>query len=171
VRSIFLPALVALVAMLAVSTPASADFNGQIILGPLGPGSVVNGDTTGATDDNDGFFSGDHIFYIWNGPDDVYAVNWPGGDLELEMTYDNTTADLDLFLYTPASLSDSGNYSIGNSGVENIIEPAAVAGTYYVVIDSENASTAGAYTLSVTPEPGALALLGLGLTVLLRRAR
>lgn len=170
-KSIFSFALLALVAVLAVSTPAWADFGGQIILGPLGPGSVVNGDTTGATDDNDGSISGMHIWEVWMGPDDVYAIEWPGGDLELEMVYDNTTADLDLFLYTPADLDNSGNFSIMNSGVENILEPAAMAGTYYVVIDSERASTAGAYTLTVTPEPGALALLGLGLAVLLRRAR
>jgi hypothetical protein len=172
VRSILLSALLALVAVLAVSTPALADFNGQTILGPLGPGSVVMGDTTGATDDNDGIMSGVHIFEIWMGPDDVYALEWPGGDLELEMVYDPMTgADLDLFLYTPASLDDSGNYSIMNSGIENVLEPAAAAGTYYVLVDSPDFSTAGAYTLSVTPEPGALLLLGLGLTMLARRVR
>jgi hypothetical protein len=169
VKRISLSVLLALVAGLAV--PAWADFGGQTILGPLGPGSVVVGDTTGATDDNDGFFSGMHIFDVWLGPDDAYAVEWPGGDLQLEMTYDNTTADLDLFLYTPADLDNSGNYSIMNSGVENILEPAAPAGTYYVVIDSPDEFTAGPYTLSVTPEPGALALLGLGLTVFARRVR
>ena len=170
-KSIYVPALLALAAVLAVSTPASADFAGQVILGPLGPGSVVNGDTTGATDDNDGFCSGDHIFNIWLGPDDVWAVEWPGGDLALEMTYDNTFADLDLFLYTPEDLDNSGNYSIMNTGVENILEPAAAAGTYYVVVDSPDFSTAGAYTLSVTPEPSMLALLGLGLMLFARRMR
>lgn len=162
--------LIAILVCAALATPAFADFVGQTILGPLGPGSVVQGDTSlGATDDNDGFTSGMHIFDIWLGPDDVWALEWPGGDLALEMTYDNTLADLDLFLYTPASYDDSGNYSIMNTGVENVLEPGAVAGTYYVVIDSENFSTAGAYTLSVTPEPGTAALLGVALLVWRRR--
>lgn len=157
------------VALGMLAAPAWAGFGGQTILGPLSMGSVVNGNTIGATDDNDGITSGDHIFFVWNGPDDVWAINWTGGDLALEMTYDNTAIDLDLFLYTPDSLSDSGNFSIINTGVENILEPGAAAGTYYALIDSENAQNAGAYTLAVTPEPSALALLGLGLALVRRR--
>jgi hypothetical protein len=141
----------ALITALTLTSPAAADFSGQTILGPLGPGDVVNGNTIGATDDNDGITSGMHIFFIWNGPDDVWAINWPGGDLSLTMTYDTSTGeDVDLFLYTPASLDDSGNFSIVNSGVEDIIEPGAAAGTYYVLVDSTDASTAGPYTLTVS---------------------
>jgi hypothetical protein len=158
----------ACVGMLALALPASADFSGQIILGPIGLGSVVNGDTTGASDDNDGITSGMHIWDVWTGPDDVWQINWTGGDLALEMTYNNALCDLDLFLYTPTSYDDSGNFSILNSGVENILEPAAATGTYYVLVDAPN-SDAGAYTLSVTPEPASLALLGLGLAVIARR--
>lgn len=149
--------------------PAWAGFGGQTILGPLSMGSVVNGNTSGANDNNDGFTSGMHIFFIWNGPDDVWAIDWAGGDLALQMTYDHTAIDLDLFLYTPGSLDDSGNYSIVNTGVENILEPGAPAGTYYAVVDSENAQNAGPYTLAVTPEPSALALLGVGLALVRRR--
>jgi len=85
------------------------------------------------------------------------------------MTYNNASSDLDLFLYTPGSYDDSGNYSIINSGVENILEPGAAAGTYYVVVDSTSEFDAGAYTLSVTPEPTAIGLLGLGLALFARR--
>lgn len=154
--------------LLAASSTALADFAGQTILGPLGPGSIVVGDTTGAADDNDGFTSGTHIFYIWPGPDDVWQVDWPGGDLGVQMTYNNLLCDLDLFLYTPASYDDSGNYSIMNSGVEYLVEPGAAAGTYYVVIDAPD-SDAGAYTLSILPEPTSLALLALGLALVIRR--
>lgn len=152
---------------LAATSAALADFSGQTILGPLNPGDSVNGSTIGASDDNDGWTSGDHFFFIWNGPDDVWSIDWPGGDLAIEMTYDNSQVDLDLFLYTPGSLNDSGNYSILNTGVENILEPAAAPGTYYVVIDSESAG--GAYTLSVAPEPSSLALFGLAALAALRR--
>lgn len=157
-------------AILAMSAPAYAGFGGQTILGPLVSGSSVNGDTSvGATDDNDGFTSGDHFFFIWNGPDDVYAIDWLGGDLEVELLYDTFETDLDLFLYTPGSLDDSAYYSIINTGVENIQFPAGAPGTYYVVIDSE--VTGGAYTLNVVPEPATAALLGLGLTLVARRRR
>jgi hypothetical protein len=151
----------AVLTLCALVSPAAASFTGQTILGPLGPGSVVTGDTLAATDNNDGFGSGGHIYHIWNGPDDVWALNWPGGDLELNMTYDNTHADLDLFLYTPENYSDCWNYSIVNDGLENIPLPAAAPGLYYVVVDSPDLDTAGAYTLSVNPEPASVALLGL----------
>jgi hypothetical protein len=148
---------------------ALAGFGGQTILGPIGPGSVVNGDTTGSNDDNDGWTSGEHIFFIWTGPDDAWQLNWHGGDMRIEMTYDNFLADLDLFLYESGSLDDSGNYSIVNPGLEVIDAPAA--GTYYLVADSPDAGTAGAYTLSVgpVPEPGSLALMGTGLAAMARR--
>jgi hypothetical protein len=152
-----------------VAVPAFADFGGQTILGPLGPGSIVSGNTIGAADENDGIMSGIHIFEIWNGPDDVWALNWPGGDLQVDMTYNNAISDLDLFLYTPASLDDSGNFSIVNSGLETVFEPAAAPGTYYVLVDSDTVAHAGAYTLYVTPEPTTLALLALSLVALRRR--
>jgi hypothetical protein len=158
-----------LVLALALAAPALADFSGQTILGPLGPGSTVTGNTLGGTDDNDGVMSGTHVFFLWNGPDDVWQVNWPGGDLVLNMYYDNSVADLDLFLYTPASYDDSGNFSIINSGVENIVEPGAVPGTHYVLVDSTDYSPAGAYTLTVSPEPGTATLLALGVLAFIRR--
>lgn len=162
----------ALAAMLGVASSASADFIGQTILGPLSNGSSVNGNTSlGSTDDNDGWDSGIHIFDIWNGPDDVWILPWVGGDLALEMLYDNSGfTDLDLFLYEPGQYDSTGIYSIINTGVENIEYPAAPAGDYYIVVDSP-AGGDGAYTLNVTPEPGTLALLGLGLAAIARRRR
>ena len=55
--------------------PASADFTGQTILGPLTNGSMVSGTTSGKSDDNDGFDSGGHFFFIWDGGDDVYQAD------------------------------------------------------------------------------------------------
>ncbi|MCC6284175.1 MAG: hypothetical protein IT439_02560 [Phycisphaerales bacterium] len=150
-----LPLVLALLA-----APALGDFAGQPILGPLTNGSVVNGDTTGASDDNDGFTSGMHIFNLWEGGDDVWRLDWLGGGMTVELFYDTTFSDLELFVYRPSNLDDSGDYSIVNSGYEVVHIPSAPAGSYYINIDSP-AFMEGAYRLAVTPAPSTLALLGL----------
>ena len=159
------------VGLLLVARSSFAGFAGQTILGPLAPGSIVNGNTAGANDDNDGFTSGDHIFFIWNGPDDAWQLNWPGGDMHIEMSYTLPGTDLDLFLYEPGSYDDSGNYSILNTGLETIDAPAASAGIYYLVVDSEQ--DPGSYQLRVSPvpEPASLSALGLTLALFRRRGR
>lgn len=161
--------IAALALAAAFSTSALAGFVGQTVLGPLELGSVVSGDTTPANDNNDGSVSGRHSSHIWTGPDDVWKINWPGGDLALHMFYNSPTDDLDLFLYTPADLNSSGNYSTLHTGAEDVFEPGAVAGTYYVVIDSPGRCMGGPYTLSVTPEPGTLAMLAVAVALLARR--
>ncbi len=151
--------VVGLAGMCACTGTARADFAGQTILGPLTNGSLVLGDTTGKSDDNDGFTSGTHIFDIWDGGDDVWQLDWAGGDLTVNLTSFGGS-DNDLFLYTPASYDDSGNYSIAGS-FDTVTEPGAVAGTYYIVVDSTFFSE-GAYELQVTPAPSVLTLAGLG---------
>lgn len=155
-------------ALLALALPAQADFTGQTILGPLTLGSVIDGDNTGASDDNDGWFSGDHIFDLWNGGDDVYALNWTGGDMSIALTYDAQLSEPDLFLYTPSNLDESALDSIAGTGFDSVTLAGAAAGTYYVLIDT-TAGSEGAYHLEVTPEPTSLALLALGGLVLARR--
>ena len=154
--------------MAATAGLARADFSGQPILGPLSLGSNVSGNTTGKTDDNDGFESGIHIFDIWDGGDDVWQLNWLGGDLTVELT-SLGGSDNDLFVYTPASLDSSGDYSIVGS-FDTVTIPGAAAGTYYINVDSQFFSE-GAYNLTVTPAPGAAALLGLGMLGASRRRR
>jgi len=158
-------------AVLASGGAAFADFSGQTILGPLVNGSVVTGDTSGATDNNDGWFSGGPIFGIWDGGDDVWQLNWTGGALRVELAYDNTTsADLDLFLYVPGNLDESTLDSIGNTGLDAVTLAGAAAGTYYVLVDS-TAGAEGPYELRILPAPGGAALLAGGLGVLVRRRR
>ncbi len=158
-------------AILVAASQARADFSGQTILGPLTLNSSVNGNNTGSSNDNDGWFSGDHIFDLWDGGDDVYQLDWAGGDLMLTMTYDNSgRVDPDLFLYVPGSLNESTYDSYTNTGLEKIIVPGAAAGTYYVLVDSA-AGTEGAYTLNVVPAPAAGMLAGLGMCMAARRRR
>lgn len=160
--------LLAIAALAAA--PAHADFSGQTILGPVIPGVPIAGNNTGASDDNDGWFSGTHVFFIWEGGDDVFALNWPGGDLNLTMTYNNLVDDPDLFLYVPGSYDESSFDSIANTGIESISVPAAAPGLYYILVDSETGKE-GAYEITVAPAPGTLALLGAGLIPLARRRR
>jgi hypothetical protein len=148
---------------------AHAGFAGQTILGPLSLGSNVVGNNTGASDDNDGFTSGDHIFDIWDGGDDAWRLDWLGGDLTITMTY-GAGDDPDLFLYEPGSLDDSANYSILGVSPDVVTLLNAPAGTYYVVVDS-TAGMEGPYSLSVIPAPGSALMLVVGMVGSLRRRR
>ena len=67
-------------AVIGLAGAANADFSGQTILGPLGPGSSVMGDTNFSTNDNNGGASG-VPGGSWGGGDDVYQLNWPGGSI------------------------------------------------------------------------------------------
>lgn len=159
----------ALATSLALAASAAADFVGQPILGPITLGSSVSGNTTGHADDNDGWDSGIHIFDIWDGGDDVWQLNWAGGDMNLQLLYNPAPpVDLDMFLYEPGAYDSTGIYSIINTGVEEILYPAAPAGVYYINIDSPIGQE-GAYTLNVLPEPATLALLALGACAVRRR--
>ncbi|HVZ93410.1 MAG TPA: hypothetical protein VG797_02765 [Phycisphaerales bacterium] len=161
-------------AVLGLCGAASAGFSGQTILGPIGAGDSVGGDTTGASDDNDGWYSGDHVFDIWDGGDDVWSLNWLGGDLTINVSYpDPSPVDIDLFLYVPGSYDESSYDSLTNTGFETITVADAPAGKYYILLDS-TAGTEGAYTLEVpqVPAPGPMALVtGAGLVGVSRRRR
>lgn len=147
---------------------ARADFAGQNILGPLVNGSVVTGTTLGASDDNDGFTSGMHIFDIWDGGDEVYALDWDGGSMLVTLeSLDGS--DNDLFIYRPGSLDDSGDYSIVGA-FDSVEILGADAGQYYIVVDSTFFSE-GSYRLTVTPAPSAASLGLVGVVMVGRRRR
>lgn len=161
--------VVALLGLAALAAPASADFIGQTILGPLNPGGFASASTLGKPDDNDGFDSGIHIFDIWDGGDDVYALNWLGGDMTITLT-SLGGSDNDLFIYSPGSLDSTGDYGITNA-VDVVTIPAAPAGIYYINVDSTFFSE-GPYNLAVSvPAPGTAALFGTAVLAIARRRR
>ncbi len=159
-----------LLCVLCLTVSARADFIGQTILGPLSPGSVASGSTLGHSDDNDGFDSGTHIFDIWDGGDDVFRLNWPGGDMTIILDSLNGS-DNDLFIYSPGALDSTGDYSAGGSH-DVVTLLGAGPGAYYINVDS-TAFSEGDYQLTVgsAPAPSAGTLLGAGLLLLARRRR
>ncbi len=166
-------AVLALLASAALARTATADFSGQTILGPLTDGSIVTGNTSGRSDNNDGFDSGGHIFNIWDGGDDVWGINWLGGDLEVTLRNLSGGVDNDLFLYSPGSLDSTGDYSIlGGNFIDTVTLVGAAPGFYYINVDSTFFSE-GSYELTVrqVPTPGATLVLGAGALVALRRRR
>lgn len=167
-----LPFAILFGAIAGFATPSLADFSGQIILGPLTAGSAVSGNTTGHADDNDGFDSGGHFFDIWDGGDDVWQLNWGGGDLVVSL-FNTGAADNDLFLYVPGSLDSTEHSSVFPGPMPDVITIlGAAAGTYYINVDTESGSE-GAYNLTVgqIPGPGASALMGAVLLLNARRRR
>lgn len=155
----------------SLASAAAADFGGQTILGPLTNGSSVNDSLVGASDNNDGWFSGDHLFDIWDGGDDVWALNWAGGTMTINLAYDIFDGDPDLFLYKPGSYDESSYDSYGNTGLDSVTVPGAAPGLYYILIDT-TAGNEGAYSLSVVPAPGSMMLFGsLGCAAMRRRRR
>lgn len=153
-----------------MASTSMAGFAGQPILGPITLGSVVAGDNTGHGNENDGWFSGDHIFDLWDGGDDVWQLNWPGGDLVVNMNYNTADGDPDLFLYIPSNLDESAVDSYTNTGLDTVTLAAAPAGVYYVLVDS-SAGAEGPYSLAVVPAPGAAGVLGLAGLAAMRRRR
>lgn len=157
------------IALASLTTVAHAGFAGQIILGPLGPGETMTGDNTFSNDDNDGFFSGTHIFNIWDGGDDAWAINWPGGDLTIDLAPGG--GDPDLFLYEPGSYDESAIYSTLGSGMtDTVFKANAPAGLYYVVVDTTFFSE-GPYRLTVHPVPAPTGLAALGIAGLIAGRR
>lgn len=157
-------------AVLGLAGAAQALFTGQTILGPLGPGSSVNGDTALGTNDNNGTTTGTPGTTTWSGNDDVYALNWPGGSITIDLLFTHSSAtDVDLFLYAGngATLLASSTSVSDNESIAGTL----AAGSYHIMIDGwQGAATA--YTLNVIPTPAAAGVLGMaGLAGLARRRR
>lgn len=156
-------------AVIGLAGAANADFSGQTILGPLGPGSSVMGDTNFSTNDNNGGASG-VPGGSWGGGDDVYQLNWPGGSITIDLLFTHSSStDLDLRLFATdqnTTLASSASIT-DNEQIAGIL----ASGTYYITVDGWGTS-ASAYTLNVIPTPAAAGVLGMaGLAGLARRRR
>ncbi|MCK4660175.1 MAG: PEP-CTERM sorting domain-containing protein [Phycisphaerae bacterium] len=126
-------------------------------LGTLAPGDIANGDTTGHSND----------FKYNRAGDDIWALDHPGGTLDLSLAFDDTLIDLDMWLFDSAEVELDGAWETTSP---EAITGDYPAGTYYVLVDGWEDSE-GAYTLTYTPEPTSLALLVLGGLAVVRRRR
>jgi MYXO-CTERM domain-containing protein len=167
-----------LLAVLGLASAANAGTTlDDLSIGSLTGASSTDGNTANSSDDMDGgsgIFSGGS----WSGGDDVYSLNWAGGDLELNLLFtmggpDSVgDGDIDLYLWadnTATVLIDSGISTDSNELVE---VAALAAGKYYVSIDGWfGAGNAYKLTVNGVPTPASAALLGLGGLVATRRRR
>ena len=155
-------------ALLGLAGAAHATFAGQTILGPLGPGSSVNGNTANSTNDNNGGVSGTPGG-SWSGNDDVYALNWPGGSITIDLLFTHASGDLDLYLYSgnETTVLASSLSTSDNEGVSGTL----AAGSYFILVDGWQGDS-NTYTLNVIPSPAAAGVFGMaGLAGLARRRR
>ena len=104
----------------------------------------------------------------WNGADDVYTINWAGGELTVEASFDHDLGDLDLFLY-----EELGRDPLGDSTSSDDLETLTLdlaPGTYYAVLDGWDGAS-NSYSIVAIPEPGSAAIVLLASGMLLRRRR
>jgi hypothetical protein len=108
-----------------------------------------------------GYFS-----YTEVGNEVGYRVDHAGGDFIIDMV---ASTDLDVYVMNSTGLPANCVASSTGGSTEHLVF-SAPAGTYYVAVDTYGSTNSGsAYEILYTPEPGTLALFGLGLLGLIRR--
>ncbi len=127
----------------AVSAAGVDPFPARSIGTLVAPGSV-NGNTSGAGNNADltGPLPGTSASGSNNGPDQVWTLVWPGGDLDLTLT---ASTNLNLGL-----IEGDFNFVASSSATgttETLRVPNLAAGSYSIVVDSRNGQQ-GAYTLT-----------------------
>lgn len=158
--------------MLLLATAAGAQTLDDLSLGTIYAGTVLNGeDTSDGTDDlngtNEGIGGGGSSG--WWGPDDVWTLDWAGGNLIVDLFFTHADGDLDLILRDdPLAEAPELDYSLTVNDNEQVDLGDTMAGTYYVIIDGWGGES-NTYDLAISPEPTSLMLLGLGAVALLRR--
>lgn len=108
----------------------------------------------------------------WGGSENVYAIDWLGGDAVLRLNIEDPSSDLDMFLYGNTSATNLIGFSIGDFvSQEEISVPNLPAGRYWLVIDAKRCDVSD-YEFQVVPTPGATGLAALtGALVLPGRRR
>ena len=158
--------------MLLLATAAGAQTLDDMSLGTIYAGTTLFGeDTSDGTDDLNG--TGEGIggggSSGWWGPDDVWTLDWAGGDLIIDIYFTHEDGDLDLILRDdPTAEAAELIYSLTVDDDEQVDMGATASGTYYVIIDGWGGAS-NTYDLAISPEPTSLLLLGLGGLALLRR--
>lgn len=134
-------------------------------------GSSTSGSTAFSSDDMNGG-SGIGGGGSWSGGDDVYTLNWAGGDLVADLIFAVVDGDLDLYLWGDNGATILLDSSTSTSSNEQVSVTGLAAGTYYFSIDGWFGDT-NSYKLQVNgvPAPGSVALLGLGGLAATRRRR
>lgn len=161
-----------LLAVLGLASAANAGVTlDDLSIATLTGGANVSGSTTGASNDMNGDTIGGTATG-WNGGDDVYTVNWLGGDFQADLLFSNSLGDIDLFMFDNNSPSGELAQSITVDDNEQITIASLAAGTYYLSIDGwANATNSYQLVLNGVPTPASAALLGLGGLVATRRRR
>jgi len=145
----------------------------KMSISTLGAGSAINGNNTQQSPFGDrSFLDGPNGFtpysaqdgfaYAnWGASENVYAIDWLGGDAVLRLNINDPSADLDLFLYGNSSATNLIGFSVGEfTSQEEISVPNLPAGRYWVVIDGKRCDMSD-YSFQVVPTPGATGLAAL----------
>lgn len=120
---------------------------------PAGPRSFLDGPNG---------FSGIPGEGIWDSNENVFELQWSGGDLIVNLSPDTPDDNLDLIIFSDAKSRNVLDSSLEPSGPETIFVPALDSGTYWIVVDGVDCGEAD-YTLSVIPSPGTATLAALAI--------
>ena len=138
-------------------------------IGTIFNGQSVNGNTALSSDDLSGNGPAPGS---WSGGDDVYSLQWGGGDITIDLLFSQVSGDLDLWLVgDPNVVAPAIDSSLSVSDNEQVSAIGLAAGKYWIIIDGWQGAS-NTYKLAVSPTPGAAAVFGLaGLAAAGRRRR
>ena len=161
-----------LLAVLGLASAANAGVTlDDLSIATITGGSSTSGDTSGSADNMNGG-SGIASGGSWSGGDDVYTLNWAGGDLVADLLFTTLDGDLDLYVWGDNGATNLLGSSTSTSDNEQVAIAGLAAGTYYISVDGWFGDT-NSYKLQLNgvPTPASAALLGLGGLVATRRRR
>ncbi|MCA9304857.1 MAG: PPC domain-containing protein [Phycisphaerales bacterium] len=161
-----------LLAVLGLASAANAGVTlDDLSIATITGGSSTSGDTSGSADNMNGG-SGIGSGGSWSGGDDVYTLNWAGGDLVADLLFTHADGDIDLYVWGDNAATVLLGSSTSTSDNEQVSVAGLAAGTYYISVDGWfGDSNSYKLQLNGVPTPASAALLGLGGLVATRRRR